>query len=104
MNVNDAPKSTNLTSLNVDGINAVILGTTFWLISLIASLMAKNWLDENNRTHWIWIAASGVALGLLGYRYTTNRVKRLGLVREDFIFRKFNKREPDQSRLIQDFE
>lgn len=104
MNVNDAPKNTKLTPININGINAVILGTTIWSVALITSLISKSWLDENGRTHWIWIAASGVVLGLLGYRYTTNRVKRLGLSRDDLIFRKFNKREPDQAKLIQDFE
>jgi len=93
-----------LKPLEVNGITAVTLGTTTWLIALIVLLLARSWLDENSRNHWIWIATSGVVLGLLGYRYTTNRVKRLGLVRDDFIFRRFNKREPDQSRLIQDFE
>ena len=98
------PHGPELKPLEVNGITAVTLGTIIWLIVLIVLLLARNWLDANSRTHWIWIAASGVFLGLLGYRYTTNRVKHLGLVRKDFIFRKFNKREPDQSRLIQDFE
>ena len=101
------PKKSNrpeLKPLEVNGITAVTLGTITWLITLVVLLFARRWLDENSHTHWIWIAASGVALGLLGYRYTTNRAKRLGLIRDDFIFRRFNKREPDQSRLIQDFE
>ena len=98
------PNGPELKPLEVNGITAVTLGTIIWLIALVVLFLARNWLDANSRTHWIWIAASGVVLGLLGYRYTTNRVKRLGLVRDDFIFRKFNKREPDQSRLIQDFE
>jgi hypothetical protein len=93
-----------LKPLEVNGITAVTLGTIIWLLVLVVLLLARNWLDENSRTHWIWIAGSGVVLGLLGYRYTTNRVKRLGLSRDDFIFRKFDKREPDQYRLIQDFE
>lgn len=90
--------------LEVNGITAVTLGTIAWLIALVVLLLTRNWLDANSRTHWIWIASSGVALGVLGYRYTTNRVKRLGLPRNDFIFKKFSKQEPDQSRLIQDFE
>ena len=94
----------NLSPLQVDGIKAVKIGTMAWGISFMLLALSRNFLEETGRAHWIWIAASGVVLGLLGYRYTTNRVKRLGLSRDDFIFRKFNKREPDQSRLIQDFE
>lgn len=83
----------NLKPLQVNGITAVTLGTITWLIALFVLLLARSWLDENSRTHWIWIAASGVVLGLLGYWYTTNRVKRhnKGLVSNQF-------------ELIQDFE
>ena len=98
------PNGPELKPLEVNGITAVTLGTITWLIVLVVMLLSRNWLDANSRTHWIWISASGLVLGLLGYRYTTNRVKRLGLVRQDFISRRFDEREPDQSRLIQDFE
>lgn len=98
-------KNSVLKPLEVNGITAVTLGTIAWAIALIVLLFSKNWLAETGRTHWIWIAVSGVGLGLLGIRYTTNRVKRLGLEREPLVLNPFKKnKEPDQTRLIQDFE
>jgi hypothetical protein len=84
-----------LEPLDVNGITAVTIGTIAWAIALVVLLLARGWLADTGRTHWIWIAASGVVLGLLGYGYTTRRVKRLGLSK---------KSEPDQSQLIHDFE
>ena len=70
-----------LKPLEVNGITAVTLGTLAWSIALVVLVFSRGWLEETGRTHWIWIAFSGVVLGLLGYRYSTNRVKRLGLER-----------------------
>lgn len=82
-----------LKPLEVNGITAVTLGTFLWLTSFIVLLLSRDWLIENGRENWMWISASGFVLGLLGYRYTTNRVKRI---------KKAN--EPNQSELIHDFE
>ena len=106
LNSNNKP---SLTPLEVNGITAVTLGTFAWVVALIVLLLSRGWLAETGRSHWIWIAFSGIVLGLLGYRYTTNRVKRLSLERGlGFIARMKKKfgsaKEPDQSQLIQDFE
>ncbi len=94
-----------LKPLEVNGVTAVTLGTIAWTITLVIFLLAQNWLADTDRSHWTLIALSGVGLGLLGYRYTTNRVKRLGLPIEKSIFSRSKKsKEIDQSQLIQDFE
>jgi hypothetical protein len=94
-----------LKPLEVNGITAVTLVTVVWSVTLVIFLLAQNWLADTGRSHWILIAFSGVGLGLLGYRYTTNRVKRLGLPREQSILIRSKKsKEIDQSQLIQDFE
>jgi hypothetical protein len=82
-----------LKPLEVNGITAVTLGTFVWFIAFVALVFARDWLADTNRSHWIWISGSGFILGLLGYRYTTNRVKRIA-----------NKSNVDQSQLIHDFE
>ena len=82
-----------LKPLEVNGITAVTIGTIIWSLSLVGLLASKSWLTQEGRSNWIWIALSGVCLGVLGYRYTTNRVKR--------IQSKFN---GDESLLIHDFE
>ena len=86
-------KSKVLNPLEVNGITAVTLGTVVWAVALIALLFLKPWLDQTGRTNWIWIALSGLLLGGLGHRYTTNREKRFK-----------NLENSDQSMLIQDFE
>jgi hypothetical protein len=82
-----------LKPLEVNGITAVTLGTFLWAFALIIMLISRNWLEQNGHLNWIWISSSGLILGLLGYRYTTNRVRRL-----------VKKSENDQSKLIHDFE
>jgi uncharacterized membrane protein len=82
-----------LKPLEVNGITAVTIGTFLWLIALIVLLSKRTWLIQNNHENWTYIAASGMTLGLLGYRYTTNRLKRIK-----------STKDPDQSSLIHDFE
>jgi hypothetical protein len=94
---------TSLKPLEVNGITAVTVGTLVWTITLIVLLFSRSWLTETNRTHWIWISVSGIILGLLGYRYSTRRAKRLGLTYSTRLFGSKSK-EPDQSQLVQDFE
>jgi hypothetical protein len=94
---------TSLKPLEVNGITAVTVGTLAWTITLIVLLFSRSWLSETERTHWIWIAVSGIILGLLGYRYSTRRAKRLGLSYSTKLFASKTK-EPDQSQLVQDFE
>ena len=82
-----------LKPLEVNGITAVTIGTILWSLSLVGLLASRSWLTQEGRTDWIWIALSGVCLGILGYRYTTNRVKRMQ-----------SKFDDEQSSLIHDFE
>jgi hypothetical protein len=82
-----------LKPLEVNGITAVTLGTLLWLTSFVVLIFSRKWLIEHGHENWIWIAASGFALGLLGYRYTANRSKRIKKATE-----------PNQADLIHDFE
>lgn len=95
---------TELKPLEVNGITAVTLGTFFWAISLVILVLSQEWLSHNDRLHWIWISVSGIVLGLLGYRYTTNRVIRLELNRSQNFFETPKKAESDQAKFIHDFE
>lgn len=89
----DRPKSKVLNPLEVNGITAVTLGTILWTIALVILILERNWLISTSRIHWLWISGSGVCLGLLGLRYTVNRIKRLN-----------SDSQSDQKNLIQDFE
>lgn len=67
----------SLEPLSVTGITTVTIGTAVWAILLVAALIARDWLEANGRGDWVWIAAAGTGLGLLGLRYTRRRAARI---------------------------
>jgi len=48
----------------------IIAGTVMWLIALVVLIAV------NASANKIWICLTGVALGLIGLRYTIRRAKR----------------------------
>ena len=87
----NSQRGQELKPLEVNGITAVTIGTIAWSIALVVLVFARGWLAETGRTSWLGIAAAGVVLGLLGYRYTTRRVVRLGLERGPSIMDRFKR-------------
>ena len=67
----------SLEPLSVTGITTVTIGTAVWAILLVVALIARDWLEANGRGDWVWIAAAGTGLGLLGLRYTKRRAARI---------------------------
>lgn len=61
----------------VDGISAVKIGTSIWAVALLPALLFDNWLNALGINYAPAICVAGVVLGLLGFRYTVRRVKRL---------------------------
>ncbi len=76
----ESSDSSELAPLSVTGITAVTVGTIIWTIAFVLALVTHNWLAEHGRSDWIWIAAAGTGLGLLGMRYTRRRAIRIGEV------------------------
>ena len=73
-------ESKSLKPLQVTGITTVTIGTGIWAIALVISLVFRDRLAADGHGDWPQICAAGVLLGLLGYRYTTCRARRLGLI------------------------
>lgn len=67
----------SLEPLSVTGITTVTIGTAVWASLLVVALIARDWLEANGRGDWVWIAAAGTVLGLLGIRYTKRRAARI---------------------------
>ena len=67
----------SLEPLSVTGITTVTIGTAVWAVLLVVALIARDWLEANGRGDWVWIAAAGTGLGLLGLRYTKRRAARI---------------------------
>ncbi len=70
-------QSNELEPLSVTGITTVTKGTIVWAALLIVALIARKPLIDQGRGDWIWIAAAGTFLGLLGIRYTKRRAARI---------------------------
>jgi hypothetical protein len=67
----------SLEPLSVTGITTVTFGTAVWAALLVVALLARNTLVDQGRGDWVWIAAAGTVLGLLGIRYTKRRAARI---------------------------
>ena len=59
--------------LDEDGVGAVALGTGLWLAALGILLLFHGRLSESDSEWWIWVAATGAALGVPGLWYTRRR-------------------------------
>lgn len=59
--------------LETDDVRVVALGTVLWAVALAASVLLGGRLDEDGRGSWVWIAAAGFALGLIGLRHVLRR-------------------------------
>lgn len=67
----------SLEPLFVTGITTVTIGTVVWAVLFVIALFARNTLVAQGRGDWVWIAAAGTGLGLLGIRYTKRRAARI---------------------------
>jgi hypothetical protein len=59
--------------LDVDGVGAIAIGTLLWAIAFLVLLLFRDSLVSNDAEWWLWVAATGAGLGLLGLAYTTRR-------------------------------
>lgn len=56
---------------------AVAVGTAGWALLFVIGLVIRGDLRSSGREWWVWTAAAGVALGLLGYLFLLRRQARL---------------------------
>jgi hypothetical protein len=66
-------ENVEVSALDVDGVNAVRIGTLLWLVIFLVSLVARDWFTDQGLTRLPEISASGVGLGLLGLLYVLRR-------------------------------
>ena len=59
--------------METDDVAIVTLGTVLWALALIAALVLRDRLDDQGRGDWVWVAAAGVFLGLVGIRQVRRR-------------------------------
>lgn len=59
--------------LDVDGVSAVMTGTVLFAIGFVVLSLFHGPLAEHDATWWIWMCATGAALGVVGSIYTRRR-------------------------------
>jgi hypothetical protein len=62
--------------IDADAVRPVAVGTVLWLIALGVLAFNRDALDAREARSWIWIAATGALLGLLGIAVTRWRRRR----------------------------
>jgi hypothetical protein len=63
--------------LATSDVAAVAVGTALWAVALVLTLVLHDRLTDDGRGDWVWIAAAGVFLGLVGLRHVRRRAARL---------------------------
>ena len=58
-------------------VTTVAVGTALWAIALVLTVVLHDRLADDGRGDWVWIAAAGVFLGLIGLWHVRRRAARL---------------------------
>lgn len=66
-----------LRRLDLDGVQAGVVGTVAWALLALLSLVFSGFLSEHNILWWRDVAFAGVIIGLFGVRHVLRRRKRL---------------------------
>ncbi|MCM0619882.1 DUF2530 domain-containing protein [Nocardioides bruguierae] len=62
--------------LDTDGVRTVAVGTLVFAVAFVALLPFYGWLEQTDRTWWLWTCLAGAGLGLLGLEYVRRRRDR----------------------------
>jgi hypothetical protein len=62
--------------LDVDGTRTVAVGSLLWLVAFLALLPFYGWLEQHDRTWWLWTCLAGFGLGVVGWGYCRRRRNR----------------------------
>ena len=72
-----APRRQAPEPLATSDVAAVAVGTALWAIALVLTLVLHDRLADDGRGDWVWVAAAGVFLGLVGLWHVRRRAARL---------------------------
>ena len=74
------PRRPDPEPLRTDDVAAITVGTIAWAVLLVVLLLLHGRLEDSGNESWIWVAAAGFGLGLIGIRHVRRR--RAALARE----------------------
>ena len=61
--------------LETDEVRVVAVGTGLFLVGLVLTLVLRDRLSAAGHGDWVWIAAAGFFLGLVGLRHVRRRAR-----------------------------
>lgn len=53
----------------------MVIGTTAWVVALVACMVGRDWLAEHGHSWWLRTAWIGVGLGIIGVTFTRRRAR-----------------------------
>ena len=63
--------------LETDPVRVAMIGTAIWAVTAAAlTIWCRDWLTDHDRTWWLGVAYSGVAIGIVGILFCRRRAKR----------------------------
>ena len=63
--------------METSDVAVVAIGTGLWAIALVLTLVLHDRLVDDGRGDWVWIAAAGLFLGVIGLWHVRRRAARL---------------------------
>jgi hypothetical protein len=67
------PRRPDPEPLPTNDVTAVTVGTAAWAVLLVVLLAVYGRLQDDGHESWVWIAAAGFGLGLIGIRHARRR-------------------------------
>ena len=61
----------------------IAVGTVLWAIALALTLVLHDRLADDGNADWVWVAAAGLFLGVIGLLHVRRRAARLSSGRTD---------------------
>ena len=77
------PRRPDPEPLHTDDVTAVTVGTVAWAVLLVVLLAMYGRLEDDGHESWVWIAAAGFGLGLIGIRHVRRRRAALARIEAD---------------------
>jgi hypothetical protein len=66
-------KHAEVEPLDVSGIPSVLVGIAAWVVALVVLLVFRDDLERDGNEWWLWVAVTGLALGVIGLAYCRHR-------------------------------
>ena len=77
------PRRPDPEPLRTDDVTAVTVGTVAWAVLLVVLVAMYGRLEDDGHESWVWIAAAGFGLGLIGIRHVRRRRAALARIEAD---------------------